>query len=1051
VLFLSSHRRRLSRSKSILSRRPVLRLEELEERCNLSAFSVDPSGNVSPLNGSSFGSSIQQVLFIESNVFGAQQYLDSGGSGVACVLLDSAGNGLSEIQSFLNGLHNLNSIHVLANDGDDGLELGSCHLNDGSLPSWASNLEGLGHFLGSSGNLNLFGCSGNGPPQFCTPFGWGVDHWGHLCFQDKDDCGIGSVLNFTADTPPAATYGTAFSYQFQTNGSGTVTYSGVNLPTWATLNSTTGVLSGTPTAAGSYTFTVDTSSGSSSASVNVTLVVDPAVLTITASNETKTYGQSLSFQGTQFTTSGLKNGDTIGSVTLSSAGAAATAGVGSYAITASGATSGTFNANNYTITYVNGSLTVNPAQLTITASSQTKTYGSALSFAGTEFTTSGLQNGDTIGSVTLSSAGTAATVGVGSYAITASGATGGTFNANNYTIAYNSGTLKVNPAPLTITADGETNTYGDTLTFVGTEFTDSGLQNGDTVGSVTLSSPGAATTAGVGSYAITASAATGGTFNPANYIITYDPGTLTVNPALLTITADNETKIYGNALSFAGTEFITSGLQNGDTIGSVSLSSAGAAATAGVGSYGIAISGATGGTFNASNYTISYVNGTLTVNPTALTITANNQAKTYGQAFPFQGNEFSVTGLENGDTIGSVTISSSGSDPSAGVGSYDIAISGATGGTFNPANYTSIVYVDGALTVNPAPLTITADDQTRNQGDPNGPLTATFTGLVNGDSSAVVSGLVLNTTATTSSAVGNYPITASSGVAANYTISYVSGTLTVLDPPATTDPGEGIGTFDSSTATWNLRNEISAGAPDAGTFVYGQAGWIAVTGDWNGTGETGIGVFDPTTATWYLRNEAKAGSPDAGIFQYGAPGWIPVVGDWNGTGHTGIGMFDPTTGNWYLRGEASGGSPDVGVFQYGLPGWTPVTGDWTGSGHTGIGVVDPTMGQWYLRNEASGGAADAGIFQYSLPGWKPVTGDWAVIGQTGIGTVDPSTNTWYLRSEASTGSPDAGTFVYGQPGWQPVVGVWTAPAPTSAQPNDALVTDPVDAVFSKLG
>src|SRR5262249_57403486 len=46
--------------------------------------------------------------------------------------------------------------------------------------------------------------------------------------------------------------------------------------------------------------------------------------------------------------------------------------------------------------------------LTITAKSLSKTYGLALTFAGTEFTTSGLVNNDTVTSATLSSAGAAA-------------------------------------------------------------------------------------------------------------------------------------------------------------------------------------------------------------------------------------------------------------------------------------------------------------------------------------------------------------------------------------------------------------------------------------------------------------------------------------------------------------------------------------------------------------------------------------------------------------------------------------------------------------------
>jgi hypothetical protein len=55
--------------------------------------------------------------------------------------------------------------------------------------------------------------------------------------------------------------------------------------------------------------------------------VSPAALTVTANNQTKVYGQTFVFNGTEFTSAGLQNGETIGSVTLASAGAAPTATV----------------------------------------------------------------------------------------------------------------------------------------------------------------------------------------------------------------------------------------------------------------------------------------------------------------------------------------------------------------------------------------------------------------------------------------------------------------------------------------------------------------------------------------------------------------------------------------------------------------------------------------------------------------------------------------------------------------------------------------------------
>src|SRR5207247_7484257 len=103
-------------------------------------------------------------------------------------------------------------------------------------------------------------------------------------------------------------------------------------------------------------------------------------------------------------------------------------------------------------------------------------------------------------------------------------------------------------------------------------------------------------------------AATGATFNTANYTINYHDGTLTVNKAALDLTANDDSKTYGQTKTYgAGSAaFSSSGLQNSETVGSVTLSSTGAGAAAGAGNYPIVASAATGGTFNAVNYTINY-------------------------------------------------------------------------------------------------------------------------------------------------------------------------------------------------------------------------------------------------------------------------------------------------------------------------------------------------------------------------------------------------------------------------------------------------------------
>jgi hypothetical protein len=523
--------------------------------------------------------------------------------------------------------------------------------------------------------------------------------------------------------------------------------------------------------------------------VNGQLTITPAPLTVTAKNQTKAYASTFTFTGTEFTISGtLFNGDTVTSVTLSSAGAAGTATVAGspYAITPSAA-AGTGVAN-YSITYANGSLTVTPIPLTVTANSTSKSYGATVTFAGTEFAvTSGtLFNGDTVTSVTLTSAGAAgaATVAGSPYTITPSVAVGP--GVSNYTITYSPGLLQVNKELLTITANNQNKTYGQAVTFAGTEFTPTGLQNTDSVTNVTLTSTGTPANATVqgGPYTITASAAVGTGLS--NYNIAYSPGILTVTGANLTITANSTSKAYGTTLTFAGTEFNANGLVNngnGDSVTSVSLNSLGAAASATVtgGPYSIVPSSPVGS--GLSNYSITLVNGQLTVTPVTLTITANNRAKTYGQAVTFTGTEFTPSGLLNGDTVTSVSLTSPGAIASATVagGPYSIVASSPIGSglsNYNPS------FVSGTLTVNPATLMVTANNTSKTYGQ-----TVTFTGaefttngLQNGDTVTSVSLISAGAPATASVAGSPYMITPSAAVGtglANYTITYPTGTLAV--------------------------------------------------------------------------------------------------------------------------------------------------------------------------------------------------------------------------------------------------------------------------------
>src|SRR5437868_154211 len=109
------------------------------------------------------------------------------------------------------------------------------------------------------------------------------------------------------------------------------------------------------------------------------------------------------------------------------------------------------------------------------------------------------------------------------------------------------------------------------------------------------------------------------------------------------------------------------GLKNSDTMISLTMTSSGAGASARGARVGtpdsVVPSAAVFAVGASSNYSISYVNGTLAVTPAPLTITAKYISKQYGLTYtPVTTNpgDFTVTGLKNSDTITSVSLSSSG-------------------------------------------------------------------------------------------------------------------------------------------------------------------------------------------------------------------------------------------------------------------------------------------------------------------------------------------------------------------------------------------------------
>jgi outer membrane protein OmpA-like peptidoglycan-associated protein len=532
----------------------------------------------------------------------------------------------------------------------------------------------------------------------------------------------------------------------------------------------------------------------------LTLTVNPAQLTVTASSETVAVGSAVNETAN---VTGATNGDTasLSAVTFTYVGTGSTSygpsttapsSPGTYSVTPSAATIAVTPSTDSvgyssSYNYVAGSLTIT-GSLVVTASSTSINAGG--SFIETA-SVSGLAGSDhgSVTAVTFTYAGTGATsygpstsapTNPGTYSVTPSNVTVTITPSSDQSLypsssfTYVAGSVTINAlGPITVTASSEAISAGSTFTESAAA---SGFQSGDSgsVTSVTFTYAGTGSTTygpstsaptAPGSYSVTPSNATVSispsghqSYYSTSYV--YLAGTVTIAPVgTLVVSASSETIAPG--ASFTETASV-GGLLSGDTgvVTSVTFTYRGTGST----SYGPSTSAPTApGTYSVtpSNATVSvtpsadqshysgtvYVPGTLVI-AAFLVIRASSATLHVGDAYA---PSSTVAGLGSGDTAvvtsctytfsgtGSTTYGPSSVVPTA-VGTYLVTPSNASVSISPAAHqswYSSYSYAPGTLTITGG-VTVTASSESITAGDPVVE-TAVASNLALGDTGVVTS------------------------------------------------------------------------------------------------------------------------------------------------------------------------------------------------------------------------------------------------------------------------------------------------------------------------
>ncbi len=516
------------------------------------------------------------------------------------------------------------------------------------------------------------------------------------------------------------------------------------------------------------------------------------------------------------TASAITYGQTLASSTLTGGTALVT---GSFAFSAP-ATVPPAGTANYNVTFTPSApgfgTATGSVSVTVNAASQTITVSNSATYDGSpKAATVTCSGGGTASNI--QTGGAATQTNAGDYSVTADCPANGSYAetkdltaANKFTIAKATPTASISNTPVTYSGSVQTATVA-------------------CLGGGTASLASGGTGINAGSYPATVNCVASGNYAAVSGL-TPSNGDFVIDPAPLTITANNDSKAYGTTKTYgAGSEaFTSSGLVNSETIGSVTLAaSGGTAADAALGSYDLTPSAATGGTFTATNYTITYAKGTLTVGSGTPTVSVDNSPQSYS------GSPIAATvTCSSGGAVSNLKYDGSLTAPT-NAGTYAVTADCAANGNYAAATGLSA----GDFTISTIAPTVSVGNSP--QSYTGSPLAATVTC----SSGGTASNLKYDGSSSVPTNAGTYAVTADCAANGNYSA--------LVAAPAGSYV---IGKASSSISVTGLISyvfETLLGQGPATADVTGSTG--AVSYSYAGTGSTSYGpsATRPTDAGTY--------------------------------------------------------------------------------------------------------------------------------------------------------------------------------------------------------